>query len=1575
VPRAIGRTRGGALLYATLVCTLFVQRAWAADDCGCLPCDFDQDGDVDMADFGHLQACLSGYGVSQTDSACWDTRLAGHLYVDGQDVAIFRACLGGEQRPFAGSDLPDAVISEFMAANNGGLLDEDGDDSDWIEIFNPCRPSLDLSGWYLTDTPNNLQKWAFPAMSLVRGQYLVVFASGKDRRTPGQNLHTNFQLESNGEYLALVSPGGQVVAHGYVPEFPEQLTNVSYGLAQGSVTALAKGALAAYHVPTPADAGLGTSWTATDFPDSAWSVGPTGLGFSSVPATFQLTTYKAKAAVSNLAAAEAVIADPSKQAWTATGQVPTLNLLNTGPAGHYVGDQAFPGVGASAVDDFVLLATGTLVIPTAGEWTFGVSSDEGFSLTLTHGSRVYAASYPEPREATDTLSVFSINEPGIYTLRLVHFQHTGGAEVELFAARGYYVMFDPEVFRLVGDVAGGGLTLGGLGVDVFTNLSAVMPGVNSSVWIRAPFDLDNAAFYTSMKLRMRYVDGFVAYLNGEEIARRNAPATPAWNSAATAVRTGQAAASTEEIDLSGFQTLLRAGRNLLAIQGLNNSVADGDFAMVPELVLSSNSMQPQYFATATPGTPNVAGALDFVRSLSFDQPHGFRGAAFLLILSCATPGADIRYTLDGSTPTAATGLVYTGPLTISQTSVVRAAGFRTGWLPSAVTTRTYLFVNDIVQQSPQGQKPGPGWPDPGTLIGQVIDYGMDPDIVNSASYSSLMDDALLSIPSISLVTDLPNLFSTTTGIYTHAGNDGMDWERPCSVELINPDGIAGFQIDAGLRIRGGYSRNGGDPKHSFRLIFRAEYGQKELDYPLFETEGVDKFKKIDLQTNQSFSWNFSGDPLFTQVRDVAVRDSQGAMGEPYTRSRYYHLYLDGHYWGLYLSEERPEADFAASYFGGTDADYDVVKLTWGPFTVTAGDGNLDAWYRLWQACNAGFASDEAYYKVLGLNVDGTRNPAYEVLVDVDNTIDATLVTYWSGDTDGFISAYLGNNGPNNFYALRNRDGQSGFKSFKRDCEAALLQVGEDRTGPWWGGSAFSYFNTQYLSQCLASNAEYRMRFGDRVQKFMFNGGALTPEKSIARLMARANQIQTAIIAESARWGDAKVHPPRNRDNDWWPQINGLVTSYFPARNAIVLDQLKADGLYPTVPAPLFTSYGGQVQAGAPLRLSQPAGANGTIYYTTDGTDPRLRGGAVAPGAQIFSGSASNVTLLPAGSVWRYLDNGSNQGTGWVATGFPDTGWAQGPAQLGYSPDEHDEATTVGYGPDANNKYATTYFRKSFTVPAGVTCTGLTFRMVCDDGAAVYLNGHTPATTSTMPPTWDFSTYCGPVADETAWVNYALNPADLNIGNNNVLAAEVHQYAPNSSDLSFDLELTATLDSSQPILIDHNMTVKTRILDNGQWSALVEAVFVTQPVGLVINEFMADNASTIQDPDEPGEYPDWIEIYNPNPNAISMAGMYLSDEIVRPTKFKIASGVSIPANGYLVFWADDDGTQGNLHTTFNLSKGGEHIQLTAADGTTVIDQIVFGAQTTDVSYGRYPNGGATWGQMVSPTPGAANGPLR
>ena len=141
--------------------------------------------------------------------------------------------------------------------------------------------------------------------------------------------------------------------------------------------------------------------------------------------------------------------------------------------------------------------------------------------------------------------------------------------------------------------------------------------------------------------------------------------------------------------------------------------------------------------------------------------------------------------------------------------------------------------------------------------------------------------------------------------------------------------------------------------------------------------------------------------------------------------------------------------------------------------------------------------------------------------------------------------------------------------------------------------------------------------------------------------------------------------------------------------------------------------------------------------------------------------------------------------------------------------------------------------------------------------------------------------------------------------------------------------------------------------------------------LLVNEVMADNDAAFEDPDEAGAYEDWVELYNPGSSAVDMGGMYLTDDLTKPTKWQVPAGVSVPAKGHVVFLADEETAQGARHAGFKLSKGGEAVGLFLSDGATLVDSVTFGAQATNVSFGRFPDGGSAWASLSPATAGAAN----
>ncbi len=165
-----------------------------------------------------------------------------------------------------------------MGGVRSPLDDEDGDSSDWVEIFNGGTNTVNLGGWYLTDSATTAG-WRFPATNLPPNSFLVVFASGKDRRQPGAPLHTDFRLSDSGDYLALIKPDGTTVQSAYAPTYPLQVPGISYGIpvTLNTLTLFTTGAPAKFTVPL--NGNLGLDWTQPGFADGSWASVNNGVGF------------------------------------------------------------------------------------------------------------------------------------------------------------------------------------------------------------------------------------------------------------------------------------------------------------------------------------------------------------------------------------------------------------------------------------------------------------------------------------------------------------------------------------------------------------------------------------------------------------------------------------------------------------------------------------------------------------------------------------------------------------------------------------------------------------------------------------------------------------------------------------------------------------------------------------------------------------------------------------------------------------------------------------------------------------------------------------------------------------------------------------------------------------------------------------------------------------------------------------------------------------------------------------------------------------------------------------------------
>jgi hypothetical protein len=768
----------------------------------------------------------------------------------------------------------------------------------------------------------------------------------------------------------------------------------------------------------------------------------------------------------------------------------------------------------------------------------------------------------------------------------------------------------------------------------------------STVYLRSSFNAQQIENIKLLTFNIIFDDGFVIWINGKEVFGRNAPADRSNTSFSTELNEWDAPA---EITIDSGMVDLVNGSNTLAIQVFNYSLESSDIYFDLQI-------------TAVPSVPEVQDTL----GVQFSHPAGFYSSAFSLTLTSPDPSATLVYTIDGSNPQTSgtakragtTASISVNPA--STTGRARTPGFlvrasieKAGYTPSKPQTRSYIFLDQVKTQSAD---PGGGWPTT-NVNGQYIDLEMDPDVVNDSRYSGQIVNSLKAIPTISLVTDIENLFDPSVGIYVNADGHGLEWERFSSVELINPDGTQGFQTNAGLRIRGGWSRHDEYPKHAFRLFFRETYGDAKLDYPLFGEEGVDKFDKIDLRCEQNYSWaNWSGEHN-TFVREVFSRDTQRDMGQPYTRSRYYHLYLNGMYWGIFQTQERSEARFAADYLGDSSEDYDVIKVNTEDYSyrIEATDGVMDSWQQIYNLCQAGFTNNAAYYSLEGKDANGNPVAGSEILVDIDNLIDYMLSIFYTGNFDAPTSSFMGNAGPNNFYAIQNRNDKSkGFIFFSHDAEHALMVdpispgvgLNEDRVNITMRVSDFSKFHPQWLHFKLSSNPEYRIRFADRAALFMTGNGALTEGKCLERFNNRVAEVEGAVIAESARWGDAKTGYALTKDDTWLPEIETVQDGFFPFRTAIVLNQLKKANLYSSLDAPRVKVSGTEVLDpeinignSAFVTIENP-NSKGVVYYTTNGSDPRETGGIVSPHAIRLDVGYGLTLDHPALMKARIYDNGA-----------------------------------------------------------------------------------------------------------------------------------------------------------------------------------------------------------------------------------------------------------------------------------------------------------------------------------------------
>ncbi len=702
----------------------------------------------------------------------------------------------------------------------------------------------------------------------------------------------------------------------------------------------------------------------------------------------------------------------------------------------------------------------------------------------------------------------------------------------------------------------------------------------------------------------------------------------------------------------------------------------------------------RYFSPPTPGTPptnttavNGTGFEGVVEDTAFSVKRGFYDAPFSLAITTLTPSATIRYTIDGTKPTDTTGIVYTTPISITGTTTVRAAAFRSGWISTNVDTSTYLFLNQVMTQPalptfPPGaattllsddwgfnanvdSQDGTGR---GALNGIVpADYAMDQRVVNGTLSQPVgqgpaaMREALLSIPTINISLPIADFFGPSDaqkalptppadlGLWstTSLPPPGNVFPKECSAEMIIPNGASGnsaWQENCTVEIHGNSSRNPGRmQKHSLRLTFTSTLGAGSLNYPLFANSPVSSFNKLVLRACFTDSWAGASwafgryRPNDAQyLRDFYMKELYRTMGQSSSYGAYSHVYVNGIYMGLYNHTERVEDDWFVEHFGGVKTDWDIF----GDFTSPSTG---------WQATVAKTA-----YSALATDIDLNNFADYLLLHEFADVED------WPHH-NGYAARNTVLGSPWRFYVW---DQEIGFDNHDLDLDRLNGNTGIETQG---GGTGTGI---GFLTQKLRSYDEFRLLFADRARKHLYNGGALSAPKAAAEYLRVANIIDKAILAESARWGDTRASlpygstfnfmtvsnpptatelnndaypPPPNgtaaapstvcftRHQSWIPERDNIINNYIPGRhntanNFATVNMLRnmADStatasvnfqgsLYPSTAAnpPDFNQHGGNVASGFNLTMTVASpSTGGTIYFTTNGTDPRVPGTGV-----------------------------------------------------------------------------------------------------------------------------------------------------------------------------------------------------------------------------------------------------------------------------------------------------------------------------------------------------------------------------
>ena len=550
---------------------------------------------------------------------------------------------------------------------------------------------------------------------------------------------------------------------------------------------------------------------------------------------------------------------------------------------------------------------------------------------------------------------------------------------------------------------------------------------------------------------------------------------------------------------------------------------------VPELVLDEEVVvEPEIVSPSDPFKAN--------------PPRGLYSNPVAVELQVPADYEHIYYTLNNTPPSPENGQIYTGPIPVvgdasNGVRILRAVAVDAMNSLSSVATYSYVFPELVLAQ---GQQP-PGLPDTwGITKTRPSDYEMDPIILNDQNTRADAIQALRAIDTLSIVTEHAHLWGPS-GIYMNPENEGVEWERPTSAELIKKDGTPGFQVYAGLRIQGGSSqKEWKSAKLSMRLLFKKLYGPGKLHYKFFDDSPVGVFNTLvlDAHLNQTPIHPSHDERIRSQyIIDQYVSKMQTTLGGVAPHHRNVHLFLNGIYWGVYDIHERPDASFAASYLGGKRMDYDVVRHR----SDNIVEGDNVAWNTMFEIARSGLDNPAVYEDL-------------QQYLALGPFIDYMLVNFYVGNTDWDY---------HNWYAARRRADGAGYHLFSWDAELSLRGLHDDRTKEIRNSAPTDLYHL------LRKQPSFVQRFNDRARELFSPGGAFyvdptapnydpaNPGRNVPAhaYWTQSNAALPVLLLEVIRWGDNRRPGDAYDVEDWKTERRRLMEDYFPHRSAVVMNQL------------------------------------------------------------------------------------------------------------------------------------------------------------------------------------------------------------------------------------------------------------------------------------------------------------------------------------------------------------------------------------------------------------------------------------